>query len=88
MSLRGAPPATVTVQTPAALPPTATVVVRPVQLPSLVPAPTDPASNTTAMGAGPAPARPNELGPERFYPNGIAPLRPEFLYPTPPASYR
>jgi hypothetical protein len=43
------------------------------------------------MGASPAPvAQPQingsplpPLGPERYYPNGITPLRPEFMYPAP-----
>ncbi|HEY1230473.1 MAG TPA: hypothetical protein VGF26_24455 [Ramlibacter sp.] len=53
------------------------------------------ARSTSVMGAPPAPsALPTPvgqsrivgaplppLGPERYYPNGIAPLRPEFMHP-------
>jgi hypothetical protein len=48
-------------------------------------------SATSVMGASPAPVTQSQiigspippLGPERYYPNGIAPLRPEFMHQAP-----
>jgi hypothetical protein len=48
-------------------------------------------SATSVMGASPSPVSQSRingsplppLGPERYYPNGVAPLRPEFMHPAP-----